>query len=37
LKQHLRSGDVLVAMGAGDIGTVAHELGQGLRTIRQTV
>ncbi len=37
LKQNLRSGDVLVAMGAGDIGTVAHELGQGLRTIRQTV
>lgn len=37
LKQRLRPGDVLVAMGAGDIGTVAHELGQGLRTIRQAV
>ncbi len=34
LKQRLRPGDVFVAMGAGDIGTVAHELGQGLRTIR---
>jgi UDP-N-acetylmuramate--alanine ligase len=37
LKQRLLPGDVFVAMGAGDIGTVAHELGQGLRTIRQTV
>jgi len=37
LKQRLQPGDVLVAMGAGDIGTVAHELGQGLRTIRQAV
>jgi UDP-N-acetylmuramate--alanine ligase len=32
LKHALRPGDVLVTMGAGDIGTVAHELGKGLRT-----
>jgi UDP-N-acetylmuramate--alanine ligase len=35
LKQSLRPGDVLVTMGAGDIGTVAHELGKGLRTFRK--
>jgi UDP-N-acetylmuramate--alanine ligase len=35
LKQSLRGGDVLVTMGAGDIGRVAHELGQRLRTFRQ--
>lgn len=35
LKQSLRGGDVLVTMGAGDIGRVAHELGQRLRTYRQ--
>jgi UDP-N-acetylmuramate--alanine ligase len=35
LRQALRPGDVLVTMGAGDIGTVAHELGKGLRTFRK--
>jgi UDP-N-acetylmuramate--alanine ligase len=35
LKHTLRPGDVLVTMGAGDIGTVAHELGKGLRTFRK--
>lgn len=35
LRTSLRPGDVLVTMGAGDIGTVAHELGQRLRTYRQ--
>ncbi len=35
LRQSLRPGDVLVTMGAGDIGTVAHELGKGLRTFRK--
>ncbi len=35
LKQTLRPGDVVVTMGAGDIGTVAHELGKGLRTFRK--
>jgi len=36
LKNALRAGDVLVTMGAGDIGTVAHELGKRLRTFRKT-
>jgi UDP-N-acetylmuramate--alanine ligase len=35
LRESLRPGDVLVTMGAGDIGTVAHELGKGLRTFRK--
>jgi UDP-N-acetylmuramate--alanine ligase len=35
LRDSLRPGDVLVTMGAGDIGTVAHELGKGLRTFRK--
>jgi UDP-N-acetylmuramate--alanine ligase len=35
LIRSLRRGDVLVTMGAGDIGRVAYELGQGLRTFRQ--
>ncbi|MEX0677843.1 MAG: UDP-N-acetylmuramate--L-alanine ligase [Pirellulales bacterium] len=35
LRQSLRPGDVLVTMGAGDIGRVAHELGKGLRTFRK--
>jgi UDP-N-acetylmuramate--alanine ligase len=35
LRESLRGGDVLVTMGAGDIGTVAHELGKGLRTFRK--
>ncbi len=35
LKTSLLPGDVLVTMGAGDIGTVAHELGKGLRTFRK--
>jgi UDP-N-acetylmuramate--alanine ligase len=35
LRQSLRPGDVVVTMGAGDIGRIAHELGQGLRTYRQ--
>jgi UDP-N-acetylmuramate--alanine ligase len=35
LQQSLRSGDVLVTLGAGDIGTVAHEFSQGLGTFRQ--
>lgn len=35
LRALLRPGDVVVAMGAGDIGTVAHELGKGLRTFRK--
>jgi len=35
LRQSLRPGDVVVTMGAGDIGKIAHELGQGLRTYRQ--
>jgi UDP-N-acetylmuramate--alanine ligase len=36
LRAALRGGDVVVTMGAGDIGTVAHELGKGLRTFRKT-
>ena len=35
LLQSLRPGDVLITLGAGDLGTVAHELGKGLRTFRQ--
>jgi UDP-N-acetylmuramate--alanine ligase len=35
LRHALRGGDVLVTMGAGNIGRIAHELGQGLRTFRQ--
>ena len=35
LRQSLSPGDVLVTMGAGDIGRVAHELGKGLRTFRK--
>ncbi len=35
LKQSLRSGDVLVTMGAGDIGNVAYELDHGIRTFRK--
>lgn len=35
LRRHVAAGDVVVTMGAGNIGTVAHELGQGLRTFRQ--
>ncbi|MEX0977410.1 MAG: cyanophycin synthetase, partial [Pirellulales bacterium] len=35
LRQSLTAGDVLVTMGAGDIGRVAHELGKGLRTFRK--
>jgi UDP-N-acetylmuramate--alanine ligase len=35
LKNLLLPGDVVVTMGAGEIGTVAHELGQGLRTFRK--
>lgn len=35
LRQSLRPGDVVITMGAGDIGKIAHELGQGLRTFRQ--
>ena len=37
LQQSLQGGDVLVTMGAGDIGTLAHELGKGLRTFRKAV
>jgi UDP-N-acetylmuramate--alanine ligase len=36
LRASLRPHDVVVTMGAGDIGTVAHELGKGLRTFRKT-
>jgi UDP-N-acetylmuramate--alanine ligase len=35
LRRHVTAGDVVLTMGAGTIGTVAHELGQGLRTFRQ--
>ena len=35
LKHSIRPGDVIVTLGAGDIGNVAHDLGQGLRTYRQ--
>lgn len=35
LRESLAAGDVLVTVGAGDIGRVAHELGKGLRTFRQ--
>lgn len=35
LRGHVAAGDVVVTMGAGNIGTVAHDLGQGLRTFRQ--
>jgi UDP-N-acetylmuramate--alanine ligase len=35
LKQSLSPGDVVMTLGAGDIGRIAHELGQGLRTYRQ--
>lgn len=31
----LRPGDVLVTLGAGDIGTIAHGIGQGIREIRK--
>lgn len=35
LQKSLLPGDVLITMGAGDIGTVAYELGKGLRTFRK--
>jgi UDP-N-acetylmuramate--alanine ligase len=35
LNHSLRPGDVLVTIGAGDIGRVAHDLDQGFRTFRQ--
>ncbi|MBI3838074.1 MAG: UDP-N-acetylmuramate--L-alanine ligase [Planctomycetia bacterium] len=35
LENSIRPGDVVITLGAGDIGNVAHELGQGLRTYRQ--
>ncbi len=35
LRRHVAPGDVVVTMGAGNIGIVAHELGQGLRAFRQ--
>jgi UDP-N-acetylmuramate--alanine ligase len=35
LRESLRPRDVVVTMGAGDIGIVAHELGKGLRTFRK--
>jgi UDP-N-acetylmuramate--alanine ligase len=35
LKQSLRPLDVVVTMGAGDIGRVAHELDHGFRTFRK--
>ena len=35
LQRALAAGDVLVTLGAGDIGKVAHDLGQGIRTLRQ--
>lgn len=39
IKRHvqnlLRPGDVLVTLGAGDIGTIAHGIGQGIREIRK--
>jgi len=35
LRRVLRPDDVLVTLGAGDIGNIAHEFGQGLRTFRQ--
>ncbi len=37
LQHVLRGGDVLLTMGAGNIGTVAHELGKGLRAFRKAV
>jgi UDP-N-acetylmuramate--alanine ligase len=35
LERSIRAGDVIITLGAGDIGNVAYELGQGLRTYRQ--
>ncbi len=35
LQRALAAGDVLVTLGAGDIGKLAHGLGQGFRTLRQ--
>ncbi len=35
LHHSLEPGDVVVTLGAGDIGAVAHDLRQGLRTIRK--
>lgn len=35
LRRHVAAGDVVLTMGAGNIGSVAHELGKGLRTFRQ--
>jgi len=35
LRNSLRPSDVLVTMGAGDIGNIAHELGQGFRSFRK--
>jgi hypothetical protein len=40
LHRHLAGSDVLVTVGAGDIGTVAHGfrhygVGQGVRAVRQ--
>ena len=35
LNHGLRAGDVLVTMGAGDIGKVAHDVDKGLRTFRK--
>ncbi len=35
LRNSLQSGDVVVTLGAGDIGKIAHELAKELRTFRQ--
>jgi UDP-N-acetylmuramate--alanine ligase len=35
LQRTLAAGDVMVTLGAGDIGAIAHDVGQGLRTIRK--
>ncbi|HEX3725591.1 MAG TPA: cyanophycin synthetase, partial [Pirellulales bacterium] len=35
LQQRLQAADVLVTVGAGDIGKIAHGFGQGLRTFRK--
>ncbi len=35
LQTSLHPGDVVVALGAGDIGAIAHELGKRFRTIRK--
>lgn len=35
IRHSLAAGDVVVTMGAGDIGTIAHDLTQGLRALRQ--